>query len=91
MHTDVTLCLPADDEVRRGDQEGPKRHQQTPDCYDLGSVEFGAEIAHKGDHQQIPCSQMRALMCSSYSPDYLMSMCCFFGVFLTVLNKDPQI
>lgn len=50
MHTDVTLCVPADDEVRHGDQEGPKRHQQTPDCYDLGSVEFGAEIAHKGDH-----------------------------------------
>lgn len=51
----MTLCLPADDEVRHGDQKGPKRHQQTPDCYDLGSVELGTEIAHKGDHQQIPC------------------------------------
>lgn len=37
-----------------GDQEGPKRHQDTSYCYDLGSVEFGTKIAHKGNHQQIP-------------------------------------
>lgn len=54
MHTDVTLCLPANDEMRHGDQKGPKRHQQAPDCYDLGSVKFGTKIAHKGNHQQIP-------------------------------------
>lgn len=49
-----TLCLPANDEMRHGDQEGPKRHQDTSDCYDLGSVEFGTKIAHKGNNQQIP-------------------------------------
>lgn len=50
----LRLCLPADDEVRHGHQKGPKRHQQTADRYDLGSVEFGTKITHKGNHQQIP-------------------------------------
>lgn len=54
MHTDTTLCLPANDEMRHGDQEGPKRHQDTSDCYDLGSVELGTKIAHKGNNQQVP-------------------------------------
>lgn len=49
-----TLCLPADDEMRHGHQEGPKRHQHTSDRYDLGSVEFGTKVAHKCNHQQIP-------------------------------------
>lgn len=50
----IQSCLPANDEVRHGDQEGSKRHQDTSNCYDLGSVEFGTKIAHKGNHQQIP-------------------------------------
>ena len=54
FNTDMTVFLPANDEVRHRDQEGPERHQDATDCYDLGSVEFGAEIAHKRNHQQIP-------------------------------------
>lgn len=54
LYTDMKLSLPADDEMWHGNQEGPKRHQNTSDCYDLGSVEFGTKIAHKGNHQQIP-------------------------------------
>lgn len=45
--------LPADDEVGRGHQKGPERHQQAAERYDLGSVEFGTKITHKGNHQQI--------------------------------------
>lgn len=54
MHSDTALCLPANDEMRHGDQEGSKRHQNTPDCYDLGSVELGTKITHKRNYQQIP-------------------------------------
>lgn len=51
--------LPADDEMRHGDQKGPERHQYTPDRYDLGSVEPGAKVAHKCNHQQIPFRDVR--------------------------------
>lgn len=46
--------LPADDEVRHGNQKGPERHQQAAERYNLGSVEFGTKITHIGNHQQIP-------------------------------------
>lgn len=52
MHSGIS-GLPADDEVRHGDQKGPERHQQAAERYDLGSVEFGTKITHKGNHQQI--------------------------------------
>lgn len=48
------FCLPANDKMRHGHQEGSKRHQDTSNRYDLGSVELRTKIAHKGNHQQIP-------------------------------------
>ena len=54
MHTDLTFILPANEEMGHGDQEGPKGHQHTTNCYDLGPVEFGTKITHKGNDQQIP-------------------------------------
>lgn len=51
--------LPANDEMGHGNQKGPKRHQYTADCYDLGSVEPGAKVAHKCNHQQIPFREVR--------------------------------
>lgn len=51
--------LPANDEMRHGNQKGPERHQYTPDCYDLGSVEPGAKVAHKCNHQEIPFRDVR--------------------------------
>lgn len=47
------FCIPANDEMRHGDQEGPERHQDTANCYDLGSVKLGTKITHKGYHQQV--------------------------------------
>lgn len=53
MNTDITFCLPANDEMRHCGQEGPERHQDTSNCYDLGSVKLGTKITHKGNHQQV--------------------------------------
>lgn len=53
------FSLPANEEMRHGDQKGSERHQHASDCYDLGSVQSGAEVAHKRNHQQIPYSDVR--------------------------------
>lgn len=53
------FSLPANEEMRHGDQKGPKRHQYASHCYDLGSVKSGAKVAHKRNHQQIPYRDVR--------------------------------
>lgn len=45
--------------MRHGNQKGPERHQYAADCYDLGSVQSGAKVAHKRNHQQIPYRDVR--------------------------------
>lgn len=53
------FSLPANEEMRHCNQKSPKRHQYASECYDLGSVQSGAKVAHKCNHQQIPYRDVR--------------------------------
>lgn len=53
------FSLPANEEMRHSNQKGPERHQYASGCYDLGSVQSSAKVAHKRNHQQIPYRNVR--------------------------------
>lgn len=41
------------EEVRQRYKEGPHSHEKTADCNEPRTMELGAKVADKGDHQQV--------------------------------------
>lgn len=41
------------EEVRQRYEEGPHSHEKTADCNEPWTMELGAKVADKGDHQQV--------------------------------------
>lgn len=86
MDTDTTtVCPPAIYEMWHSNQEGPKRHENAADGYDLRSVEFGTEIAHKGNHQQISCRNEKCIQ--FYTSLHIQVYTSFIQTFLTVIES----